>query len=1085
MEDEVLNIDYLKSSLKSASTGFEGHAIIVFSAHKLIPIFTNENALYVFSSLSETLNVTTNVIKPLLARSGAPTKMRMEKARFPQGGLQPWTLTFVTNAQKGIVICIINDARAKNPNAYKSNADETWHAFHQQEMTPSVVFEEPLEILETPQVLTQHIDDLEQTLDYQAEEPASLTPDLEPEELVLEDENLAFAAIEDDVTGIELENTNAVELESEAVDEETSDNKPWWIQGEYSEDTIEPTDVDYDEEEIQTQAEPTFDLPEFQEPIESIADEHIIDEALEVETDPDQLELQMEPLDEDLLSIDHVEDNQKTTPMPQEKSDTYNFDRPIRFLWEVDSAGVFTAVSPELSLVVGSKNASIVGLNWDQVCAEYKIDPNRMVGRALSKRDTWSGLHVKWPILGKNNQFVEIELAAIAMFEADKKYRGFRGFGIIKPSQFEAEEEALPMVVNGSAHSLQELSEPIEENIETNHIENTFMEPQEPEKVEPISEINEPLEETPAQELQTHQDKKVVTLKRKKGDGAKLVSLREDDPIKRAEKLGSLNPNEREAFQQIAKALGARLEDEVGASENISESLDEETIIPSVPKKTKEKIRALTEQQHIDMLNQVDVPIAISQLGQVVFANQALLKAFEFPSTQDLILSGGLEKLLQEHMDEDMEGLQEATQTSIVMQDGHEEKVSISLKSTIWEGAPASLWTIQKQQETLNKPIKKAKKAIQETSHIELNKQNLLEALSDDAVLVIDKNDKIIDANIHALSLLHKSQDELIASVATKFFPPKERRALKQLLQDCRNHIPNNQIQKTTLKIMQEDGSEQFIEFKCKSISDQTNEAVVILLRDISQYAIKMQDSIDAQKIAEKENAEKTDYLARIAHEVRTPMNAILGFAELMQEERFGPLGNERYKEYLQDIRLSGQHVISLVNDLLDLSKLKAGKRILDFQETELAPIVTECIDILGPAAQKKHVIIRTSLPTIPNVVADQRSIKQILLNVISNSIKFTPEGGQIAVTIHLENSGELSLRIRDTGCGMSQQEITMALEPFTQINPSEKMIGTGLGLPLSKALTSANRAYFNIESQPGEGTLIEIVFPANRVLAS
>jgi signal transduction histidine kinase/PAS domain-containing protein len=240
-----------------------------------------------------------------------------------------------------------------------------------------------------------------------------------------------------------------------------------------------------------------------------------------------------------------------------------------------------------------------------------------------------------------------------------------------------------------------------------------------------------------------------------------------------------------------------------------------------------------------------------------------------------------------------------------------------------------------------------------------------------------------------------------------------------------------------------------------------------------------------AKRQAEKASSAKSDFLAKISHEIRTPLNAIIGFSEIMAQEKFGPVGNERYRQYLIDIQSSGQHLLSLVDDLLDLSKIEAGKLELDFAGVALNTLTQQCVAIMQPQANRDRIIIRTSLsPKLPPVIADARSVRQIVLNLISNSTRFTGAGGQVIVSTTLADSGEVVLRVRDSGVGMSEKEIALALEPFRQVAATVRPGGTGLGLPLTKALAEANRAAFRIQSTPNVGTLIEVAFPPNRVVA-
>jgi PAS domain S-box-containing protein len=253
------------------------------------------------------------------------------------------------------------------------------------------------------------------------------------------------------------------------------------------------------------------------------------------------------------------------------------------------------------------------------------------------------------------------------------------------------------------------------------------------------------------------------------------------------------------------------------------------------------------------------------------------------------------------------------------------------------------------------------------------------------------------------------------------------------------------------------------------------------VLRDITQWKRAEEDLINARRTAERASSAKSDFLAKISHEIRTPLNAVLGFSEVILNEQFGALGNDRYREYMRDIHVSGEHLVSLINDLLDLSKIEAGKLDLVFASVNLNELVRGCVALMQPQANGSRIIIRSSLsPSLPAVMADARSVRQIVLNLLSNSIKFTGAGGQVIVSTAATERGEAILRVRDTGAGMTEKEIETAMEPFRQLATSTRhgSGGTGLGLPLTKALAEANRASFAIKSAKDAGTLVEVVFP-------
>jgi PAS domain S-box-containing protein len=260
-----------------------------------------------------------------------------------------------------------------------------------------------------------------------------------------------------------------------------------------------------------------------------------------------------------------------------------------------------------------------------------------------------------------------------------------------------------------------------------------------------------------------------------------------------------------------------------------------------------------------------------------------------------------------------------------------------------------------------------------------------------------------------------------------------------------------------------------------------------VVIRDITQWKRSEVELRRAKETAETANAQKSEFLANISHELRTPLNAILGFSEVMKGEKFGPIANEKYKGYVTDIHTSGEHLLSLINDLLDLSKVEAGKLELNFTSVDLGSIIEQSIGIIQPQATRERIILRTSIAgDLPNVVADQRSMRQIVLNLLSNAVKFTDPGGQVIISALLDDDGRVQLRVKDTGVGMDEEELELAMQPFRRIERTDRSerAGTGLGLPLTKALAEANRASFEISSEPGAGTRVQIIFPTTRVLA-
>jgi PAS domain S-box-containing protein len=255
---------------------------------------------------------------------------------------------------------------------------------------------------------------------------------------------------------------------------------------------------------------------------------------------------------------------------------------------------------------------------------------------------------------------------------------------------------------------------------------------------------------------------------------------------------------------------------------------------------------------------------------------------------------------------------------------------------------------------------------------------------------------------------------------------------------------------------------------------------VVAVTRDVTERKKVEVELEKARERAETANKAKSHFLANMSHELRTPLNAILGFTEVMSQQMFGALGNKRYEEYCVLIHESGQLLLELVSDLLDMAKIEAGKFELHKEAVSLNETISSCVDLLRERAGRTNITLSEQLPDIPVVVdADRRALKQIVLNLLSNALKFTPAGGTITVSATTDRStGRLC--IRDTGVGIPASELPRLAQPFEQVyaNPEVARKGTGLGLALVRAMTEQHGGSFTIESEEGAGTTVTIRLP-------
>jgi signal transduction histidine kinase len=266
------------------------------------------------------------------------------------------------------------------------------------------------------------------------------------------------------------------------------------------------------------------------------------------------------------------------------------------------------------------------------------------------------------------------------------------------------------------------------------------------------------------------------------------------------------------------------------------------------------------------------------------------------------------------------------------------------------------------------------------------------------------------------------------------------------------------------------------------------NGAVVSLYSDITERKAADVKMAQAWGQAELANRAKTDFLANMSHELRTPLNAIIGFSEILSGEHLGPLSNARYLEYANDIRSSGLHLLSIINDVLDMSKIEAGKLDIHEEEVPLAPLLATSLRMVRERARQQQVEVISKLADPHHgLVVDERAIKQCLLNLLSNAVKFSPSGGTVTVDAAIDREERTIITVTDEGIGMTEEEKERALQPFGQAHSSTTRTygGTGLGLPITQGLIEAHGGTMTIKSRPGAGTSVTITLPANRTRTS
>jgi PAS domain S-box-containing protein len=719
---------------------------------------------------------------------------------------------------------------------------------------------------------------------------------------------------------------------------------------------------------------------------------------------------------------------------------------PARFLWRTDSNNVVVEVTPPLAEIVGQGCADLVGHDLVQAAQDLGLDPLGQLAEALRARNTFSRIDVDWPIEGAAAA-AAVTLGGLPMFDRGARFEGWRGFGVIHMERLTAAppREAL-LRVEAPPPSPFEKPAPPEGPI----VEAPAAPPPSPPEFSGVVVPLRPMAHgraTPVAEAP-----ETIAGDAESDDDAGLVLL---------------SPHERSAFREIARALGARGPIEAGreAGEEPSAPQSETFATPDA-----EAAPARVDQSAFAA--SLPVGIVVTRDGSVVYANPLALQWLGHADLDAFRAAGGLRAASRFSVADLAAGQKRA----LLLRTAAGEAISVDAQNAriVWEGRPADMTTlIRPAVSALEQRIGVIEASLRQREAEIDEVQSMLDVAADGVVLV-NADGAILGLDRAAETLLDYERNQVAGEAFTLLLARESQASALDYFTRAKTGVEKRgreAIGRTRR------GATLPLHLTLGRLGKAVEGKYCLILRDMRQWRQTERSMDEARERAERDNQAKSEFLAKVSHEIRTPLNAILGFAEVIMDERFGPVGTERYKDYLRDIHTSGTHVLSLVNDLLDLSKIEAGKLELNVAAVDANRVVSECVSLIQPQANREKVITRLALATrLPAIQADERSLRQIVLNLLANAVRYNEPGGQVIVSTALAESGHAVLRIKDTGIGMSESELGSALEPFRQVAAGRG--GTGLGLPLTKALAEANGARFAIKSRKNEGTLVEVIFP-------
>ena len=756
----------------------------------------------------------------------------------------------------------------------------------------------------------------------------------------------------------------------------------------------------------------------------------------------------------------------------------------LRLVWRTDEnarvtqidAGSFARLASPLRFTDGP---------LPDLLAPYDAAGAQRLRDALASHATWSSLALALPVADGAAR-VPMMLSAAPVFGPERRFAGFRGFGTIDLGRLDLAPPPVPVAAAASLpdeadEAVPDLAPDLAPDLPPDPLPDVppASPPAQPETPEPTAEVGparpaerpagptlvalpppanvvhlrafqammagrfapvaEPAAAEPPEATASHPEEPVA------------APVADTAPEAEAAPDGSTDTpsNDDLAFLALGEALRARIGALAPTPGAEPPSVAAEAGAPSqaVPAPGPVAPVAPERPAPADLLDQLPMGLLVLVGGAPVFANAAAAAQLGHASPADLVRAG----------------------------DRPPASAEARAIDILWHGAPATLVVLDGAVPPVARPRVEAAElqgGEDEAEGDDTRAGELLDRI-EDAVALLDGNGLVRRLNRRGESWF--GAEAALGRSFTDLLAPDSRPAALALLGEVRGQRDGLGLPPPRREVLARTGDAVAVPMML-TLGRLGDAGFYLILRDVT--ALKQAET--ERDRTERDHAREADrlpqLLGKVSHEIRTPLNAILGFAEVMMDERFGPLGNPRYRDYLKDIHASGSQVMALIEDLLDLSRIEAGQLDLDVAAVDINRIVTETVAQMQPEAHRERVIMRTSLGgRIPPVLADERSARQIVRNLLSNAVKFNEPGGQVIVSTAVDDSGAVLLRVRDTGVGMTDEEIAAALEPFGG-SPSPGQ-GNGLGLPVTRALVGANGASMAIRSRPRDGTLVEVAF--------
>ena len=471
--------------------------------------------------------------------------------------------------------------------------------------------------------------------------------------------------------------------------------------------------------------------------------------------------------------------------------------------------------------------------------------------------------------------------------------------------------------------------------------------------------------------------------------------------------------------------------------------------------------------------------IVVHRGGEILYANTRMAEMLSLDDPDELVNLASIEQFVhpEDHervfanMRASLAGLQTPRDYEFRLLAVTGETVSVNCRANtvIWNGEPAIV--------TACFDITEQKRAEQERAETERLFRKIFELAPEMLTLTRAADGRFEFVNPAVTSLMGYNPDELIGKTSEELGVWTASTTRSEILKVLRE---NEVVHNFVAELRCADGSTMDASFSASLLEYRGETYILMIAHDITERMRQRQELIESKRAAELANRSKSEFLANISHELRTPLNAVIGFAELLHTEALGPHSNPQYCDYARDILEAGRHLLSLINDILDLSKLEAGRLTADTESCDVGELLSASQRLVAERASDAGLLLEVETPEDGlEIDADPRRMKQILINLLSNAVKFTPEGGRVQMSAQAEGDW-VRFSVSDTGIGMSPEDLEKARTPFEQVDSalSRRHEGAGLGLPIVQALVDLQSGCFEIESESGAGTTARVYMP-------